>query len=151
VLVDGGERPLSAGGGWQGFELLEGGGELGCPWPVVLQSQPSAAAMEREPGGDVQQPVAQPLGSALASSPESSSAWVQTIRSCASITISSHTSLRANSLNGNLASPVSLSSRMRSSTWACWRWRHSMIAMSSSGWSVRIAWKRWPSWSVNDS
>src|SRR5215212_9532740 len=40
------------------------------------------------------------------------------IRSWASMTISSHTSLSASSLNGNLARPVSLSSRMRSSTWA---------------------------------
>jgi hypothetical protein len=38
LLGAGGERLLSAGGGWQGFELAEGGGQLRCPWPVVLQS-----------------------------------------------------------------------------------------------------------------
>jgi hypothetical protein len=27
---------LSAGGGWERLELVEGGGELGRPWPVVL-------------------------------------------------------------------------------------------------------------------
>jgi hypothetical protein len=47
--------------------------------------------------------------------------------------------------------PVSLSSRMRSWTWARWRWRRSIRAISGSVWSVRIAWKRSPSWSVNDS
>ena len=40
------------------------------------------------------------------------------------------------------ASPWSLSSRMRSSTRARRRWRHSMIAIFSSRWSVRIVWKR---------
>ncbi len=56
------------------------------------------------------------FGSAVASSPSSARAWVQTIRSCASATISTHTSLSANALNGSFGSPVSLSSRMRSST-----------------------------------
>src|ERR1019366_7250026 len=54
-----GRRLVSAGGGWERFELLERGGKLGRPWPVVLQSQPSAAAVEREPGCDMHQSISQ--------------------------------------------------------------------------------------------
>ncbi len=60
-----------------------------------------APSGEREPSGDVQQPVAQPLRLRLGELAGCSNAWVQTIRSCASITISSHTWLSANSLKGN--------------------------------------------------
>ena len=85
------------------------------PWPCVLEVQLAAAAGEREPGGDVQQSVAQPLWFALAirRRPE---CLGPDDRSCASITISSHTSFIANCLNGSLARPVFLSSQMRSST-----------------------------------
>ena len=38
VLGGSGELVLSAGGGRECFELVEGGGELGGPGPVVLQS-----------------------------------------------------------------------------------------------------------------
>ena len=51
----------SAGEGWEGFQLGEGGCELGRPRPGVLEVELGAAAVEREPAGDVQQAVAQPL------------------------------------------------------------------------------------------
>ena len=41
---------------------MECGEQLCGPWPVVLEAELGAAAVEREPSGDVQQPVAQPLG-----------------------------------------------------------------------------------------
>jgi hypothetical protein len=39
-LLGGVGRPaaVSAGGGWEGFEPGERGGELGGPWPVVLEA-----------------------------------------------------------------------------------------------------------------
>src|SRR4051812_19636889 len=52
-------------GGGEGFELLERGEQLCRPWPVVLEAQLAAAAVECEPTGDVQQPVAQPFGLGL--------------------------------------------------------------------------------------
>src|SRR5438128_12005961 len=52
----------SAGGGWERFETCERGGELGDPWPGALEVELRLAAVERELGGDVQEPVAQPLG-----------------------------------------------------------------------------------------
>ena len=107
-------------------------------------------AGEREPASDVQRPERRVAWVRLWRVPRRGECWVETIR-CASATISSHTSLSANALNGNLDTPVSLSSRIRSSTCACWRWPHPKTPMSSLGWSVRIAWKRYPSWSVNDS
>src|SRR3954453_15393123 len=48
----------SAAGGGEGLELLEGGEQLGGPWPVVLEAQLAASAVERESCGDVQQSVA---------------------------------------------------------------------------------------------
>jgi hypothetical protein len=56
---------VSAGGGWQRFEAREGGGELGGPWPCALKVELRAASGERQPGGDMQQSVAQPLGLGL--------------------------------------------------------------------------------------
>ena len=44
---------LSAGERWERFEFLEGGDELGCPRPCVLEVELCAAAGEREPPGDV--------------------------------------------------------------------------------------------------
>src|SRR4051794_38553830 len=52
----------SAGGGGERFELVEGGEQLGGPWPVVLEAQLAASSVDREPCGDVQQSVAQPFG-----------------------------------------------------------------------------------------
>jgi len=136
-------RGAGSGGAWcERFQFLERGEELLGPGPGVLEVELRAASGEREPSGDVQQLVAQSFRFGFGELAFERECLVQTIRSCASITISIHTSFSANALNGNLDRPVSLSSRIRSSTWACWRWRHSMIAMSSSGWSVRIAWKR---------
>ena len=50
--------------GWrrERAEAREGGGEVGGPGPAGLQAQAGAAGVEREPRGDVQQSVAQPLG-----------------------------------------------------------------------------------------
>jgi hypothetical protein len=56
---------LSAGEGWECFELLEGSDELGCLRPCVLEVELCAAAGEREAAGDVQQPVADALGLGL--------------------------------------------------------------------------------------
>ena len=56
-----GRRLLSACCGWELFELLEGGNERVGPRPVVLQAEFGAASGEREPGGDVQEPVADSL------------------------------------------------------------------------------------------
>ena len=53
---------VSAGGGWERFEPLERCLELCDPGPRVLQVEPAASSGEREPPGDVQQPVAQALG-----------------------------------------------------------------------------------------
>jgi hypothetical protein len=39
---------------------VEGGEQLLAPRPVVLEAQLAAAAVEREPCGDVQQPVVMP-------------------------------------------------------------------------------------------
>src|SRR3954465_6911794 len=55
----------SAAGGGGGVELLERGEQLCGPWPVVLEAQLAAPAVECEPTGDVQQPVAQPFGLGL--------------------------------------------------------------------------------------
>src|SRR3954449_8174042 len=55
----------SAAGGGEGLELLERGEQLCGPWPVVLEAQLAAPAVECEPTGDVQQPVAQPFGLGL--------------------------------------------------------------------------------------
>src|SRR3954454_5174824 len=55
----------SASGGWERVELLEGGEQFRGPWPVVLEAQMSAAAVERESRGDVQQSVAEPFGLGL--------------------------------------------------------------------------------------
>ena len=52
---------LSAGGGGERFEPLEGGEQRLGPRPVVLQAQLRASAVKCEAAGDVQQPVAQPL------------------------------------------------------------------------------------------
>jgi hypothetical protein len=61
----GGERRLSAGGGWERFEPLERCLEFCDPRPRVLEVQLRPAAGERESGSDVQQPVSQPLGLGL--------------------------------------------------------------------------------------
>jgi hypothetical protein len=61
----GGERRLSAGGGWERFEPLERCLEFRDPRPRVLEVQLRPAAGERESAGDVQQPVSQPLGFGL--------------------------------------------------------------------------------------
>src|SRR4051812_34332795 len=55
----------SAAGGGEGLEFLERGEQLCGPWPVVLEAQLAAPAVECEPTGDVQQPVAQPFGLGL--------------------------------------------------------------------------------------
>ena len=113
-----------------------------------------ATAGEREPASDVQQPVAKPLGLGLGQLPvedERLGPDDQVVRE--------HHDLQPHLvelklLERELGQAVSLSSRIRwirSSTCACWRWRHSSTATSASGWSVRIAWKRHPSWSVNDA
>src|SRR3954471_783229 len=60
-----GGRPRSARGGWERFEAAEGGDELAGPGPGALEVQLASAGGERQPGGDVQQPVAQPLGLGL--------------------------------------------------------------------------------------
>jgi hypothetical protein len=41
-------------GGWEGFELVERGREIGRPGPIALEAQPDAMAVEDEPAGDVQ-------------------------------------------------------------------------------------------------
>ena len=66
-LLDGvvGGRLRSAGGGLERLELVEGRGELGDPGPVVVEVELGAASGEREPAGDMQQPVAQALGFGL--------------------------------------------------------------------------------------
>src|SRR4051794_41326318 len=43
----------SAAGGGEGLELLERGEQLCGPWPVVLEAQLAAPAVECEPTGDV--------------------------------------------------------------------------------------------------
>jgi hypothetical protein len=52
----------SARGGWQRGEARERGGEGVGPGPGALQAQGRAAGVEGEPGGCVQQSVAQRLG-----------------------------------------------------------------------------------------
>ena len=42
----------SAGGGWELFELVEGGEELVSPGPVVLEAELGAPTRERQAGGD---------------------------------------------------------------------------------------------------
>jgi hypothetical protein len=135
----------SAGRAGDHVEFLERCFECFGPRPRLGQVQLGAAAGEREAGGDVQQSVAQPFRFSSGELAVQAERLGQTSRSCASITISTHTSFIANCWNGSLARPVSLSSRIRSSTRARWRWRRSTIAMSESVWSVRIAWKRYPS------
>jgi hypothetical protein len=48
---------VSAGGRWERFEPLERRLELCDPGPRVLQVEPAASSGEREPPGDVQQPL----------------------------------------------------------------------------------------------
>ena len=55
----------SAAGGSERFEVLEGGEQLGRPRPGVLEVKLAATAGEREPPGDMQQPVADPFGLGL--------------------------------------------------------------------------------------
>src|SRR5215212_10372971 len=54
--------PALAGGRWECREALEGGGQLARPGPVAVEVQDRLAGVEGEAAGDVQQPVAQPLG-----------------------------------------------------------------------------------------
>ena len=60
---------VSAGCGWERFEPFERGLELCDPGPGVLEVELGASAGEREPAGDVQQPVADSLGFGLGQFP----------------------------------------------------------------------------------
>src|SRR3954447_22653953 len=60
-----GGRQRSARGGWERFEAAEGGDELAGPGPGALEVQLASAGGGSPPGGDGQQPVAQPLGLGL--------------------------------------------------------------------------------------
>ena len=55
----------SAGGLREPFQPCERGGEVDGPGPAGRESQLRLAAREGEPGGDVQEAVAQPLGLCL--------------------------------------------------------------------------------------
>ena len=65
-------------------EAGECGGQVVAPGPVRGDAQPGAALTAGDAGCDVQQPVTQRLGLALARSPLSRVVWVQAIRSLAS-------------------------------------------------------------------
>jgi hypothetical protein len=60
---------VSAGRGRERLEFLKRGDEFGRPRPCVLEVELRAAAGEREPASDVQQPVAQPFGLGLGQLP----------------------------------------------------------------------------------
>ena len=111
--VAGGPGPLlgQAGGVGSAFEAAERNREVVGPGPVVLEAQRCGAGVEGEAAGDVQQPVAQSLGLATGEFARQQQSWVQAIRSCAILTISSQTRLRSKSRNGMLRTPVSLSLR----------------------------------------
>jgi hypothetical protein len=59
----------------QGVEAGERGGELVAPGPGLVDTDEQSALSAGDPGGDVQQQVAQRRRSALASSPSSSVVW----------------------------------------------------------------------------
>ena len=77
------------------------------------------------------------FGSAVASSPVRQVSLVQASRSWAISEVSSQVWLCSKAWWGRLRMPVSLPSRMLSSTRARPRWRSSSAAMSSPAWSVR--------------
>ena len=56
-----GRRCVSAAGGWQRLEFLEGCEQLADPGPCVLEVELGASAGEREAAGDVEELVAQSL------------------------------------------------------------------------------------------
>ena len=60
-----------------------------------LEAQAGLTGVHGEPGGDVQQPVSQPLRLGLGEVAAEEQVWVQTIRLCAIRTSSSQTSFSA--------------------------------------------------------
>jgi hypothetical protein len=60
-----GRRCVSAAGGWQRLEFLEGCEQFADPGPCVLEVELGASAGEREAAGDVEELVAQALGLGL--------------------------------------------------------------------------------------
>ena len=69
VRVGGRPPAVSAGRARERLELLECGEEFGRPRPCVLQVELAAARGEREPGGDVEQAVADAFGFGLGEFP----------------------------------------------------------------------------------
>ena len=134
----------SAREGCESFQLGERGCKLGRPRPGVLEVEPRAAAVECQPAGDVHEPVAKALGlgfGKLAVEQQCLGPDDQVVRE--------HHDLQPHFVERKLlerelgqAGVFVVADAVLDSTWACWRWRHSMIAMFSSVWSVRIAWKR---------
>jgi hypothetical protein len=122
----------SAGGGWECFELRERGRELAGPQPVVLEAQAGAAAVEREPAGDVQQPYRSRLGSAFeerALEQQRLGPGEQVVRHLHEL--EPHLVV-LEVFERELLTAVSLSSRIWFSTRARSRWRRSRTAMSGS-------------------
>src|SRR4051794_176529 len=64
-------------------EAVERVGELGCPRPAGVDSDLGAALSVDQPGGDVQQPVAQQFRFGLGEVASRRVVWVQAIRSAA--------------------------------------------------------------------
>ena len=112
--------------------------------------QLALVAGEREPGGDVQQLVAHPFRFGFGELAIQSRAWVQTIRSCASITIST-TFVHREPLERQLRKAgvlVVADAVLDAGALTVTALQDGDLGV---GLVVRIAWKRYPSWSVNDS
>jgi hypothetical protein len=82
-------------------ESVEGVGEVAGPGPADVDSDLGLVLAADEAGGDVEQPEAQCLGSALARSPVSRVVWVQAMRSAAVRASCSQAWLIWNSGDGN--------------------------------------------------
>ena len=108
----------------------------------LLEAELASSSVEREPSGDVQQSVAQPFGlgfGELAVEQQRLGPDEQVVR-------------EHDDLQPRLVERERLERGLRQAgvlvvtdavlDMGVSRWRHSMVATFSSGWSVRIAWKR---------
>jgi hypothetical protein len=141
----------SAGRGGERLELLERGLQRLGPRPDRGEVQLALACGEREPGADVQEPVAQPFRfgfGELTVEAECLGPDEQVVREHHDVDphLVERECLERELLKARVfvvADPVLDPGALAVTTLD--------DPMSPSVWSVRIAWKRYPSWSVNDS
>jgi hypothetical protein len=97
-------------------ESGERGGQLLAPGPGLIDTDEQPALSAGDPGGDLQQPVAQLRGFGVGEVAVEESGLVQAIRSAAVRASSTQAALIANCREGSRSRPVFLAQRIRSST-----------------------------------